>query len=89
VKFCGGCNPEYDRVGLLKELTGILEELFDFIPASAPEATLILAIEGCRTACADLNPFAGKPLVLNTGVPDMERLVHEIKECAVHLKCDI
>jgi hypothetical protein len=89
VKFCGGCNPEYDRVGLLEELADNLKELFDFIPASAKEAHIILAIEGCRTACADLSPFADKPLVLNTGVSDMERLVHEIKECARHIKGDV
>jgi hypothetical protein len=59
VKYCGGCNPEYDRVTLAKEMAGRLGPYARFIPAGPEGADLILAVHGCPTACADLSALGG------------------------------
>ena len=58
VKYCGGCNPTYDRVQLVeivkKKLSGLAE-----VVGADEDIDLVLAIQGCETACADLSAFQG------------------------------
>jgi len=51
VKYCGGCNPRYDRKGLV---AGLLAE-FPVLEATASddlEAGLGLVVGGCTRGCA-------------------------------------
>lgn len=57
VKYCGGCNPLYDRVALVKSIEQKLQGKAVFVAAGTEGVDLILAVEGCSTACADLSPF--------------------------------
>jgi len=63
VKYCGGCNPEYDRAALAEEIAAILRPRARFVPADEKGVDLVLAIHGCPTACADLSPFGGDRIV--------------------------
>ena len=51
VKYCGGCNPRYDRAALVSRLAGDFPEL---IPTSSrePGCTLALVVNGCSCRCA-------------------------------------
>lgn len=71
VKYCGGCNPRYNRTEfaarLKKELDG---RSVEWVSAGAAEEPLdfVLVICGCTAACAqhqDLNGAYGK-LVVHT-----------------------
>lgn len=54
VKYCGGCNPRYDRVALVRALEAAFPGV-RFVPARPGEAgDLLLVVSGCRTACAGL-----------------------------------
>ena len=53
IKYCGGCNPYYDRVALVKEIEARLNGQVQFVSHQAADSDLILAIEGCRTATMD------------------------------------
>lgn len=78
VKYCGGCNPRYDRVGLVRELESAFGE-HRFAPARGGE-DLILVICGCRAACADhrgLTGRYGKWIV--TGEEERERLTARLR----------
>ena len=59
IKYCGGCNPDYDRVALVKRLEERLIGKVEFVSAEDENIDLILAVEGCKTACADLSAFKG------------------------------
>jgi hypothetical protein len=59
VKYCGGCNPRYDRVAVAEALMARLGREIQWLSPAAREVNLVLAIEGCQTACADLSPFEG------------------------------
>ena len=55
IKYCGGCNPEYDRVGLVGRIKQSLNGKVEFVSLKDENIDLLLAIEGCPTACADLS----------------------------------
>ena len=69
VRYCGGCNPRYDRTAALHAL----EEQFPglrFLPA-APGQPLTLVICGCAAQCADVSDLEGEVLRLwAPGLPD-------------------
>jgi 4-hydroxybutyrate CoA-transferase len=71
VKFCGGCNPLYDRRAILERLQREFPEIvFRFIgtadalgsgQASGKELDdLALVLCGCRNECLDYSRFMGK-----------------------------
>jgi len=78
VKYCGGCNPGYDRVELVEQLEKRLEGTAMFVSPEDEEIDLILAVEGCTTACADLSPFEGKRIIVMTCPEDGDRFVAEV-----------
>ncbi len=59
LKYCGGCNPHYDRVSLVEDLKTRLGREIEWVSPEAGDLDLVLAIEGCETACADLRFFEG------------------------------
>ena len=59
IKYCGGCNPDYDRVALVKCIEKSLHGKVEFVSAEDEDIDLVLAVEGCKTACADLSVFKG------------------------------
>jgi hypothetical protein len=64
IKYCGGCNPEYDRVAAVAEMLTRLAAVVDVVPLDDHRAELLVAVEGCPTACADLSGFKGKTVVV-------------------------
>lgn len=49
IKYCGGCNPEFDRIAAVKD---IKKELYGKAVFVSPNegAELILVVNGCRHA---------------------------------------
>ena len=82
VKYCGGCNPQYDRVEVVEALQKRLEGRAEFVSPDHDRIDLILAVEGCSTACADLSPFEGKRIFVITCPEYVERFVEEVFELA-------
>ena len=65
VKYCGGCNPRYDRTGLVRTLEQAAPGAV-FLPAR-PETVcdLLLVVCGCPARCADVSGLrAGKTVYL-------------------------
>ena len=52
VKYCGGCNPRYDRMEFLQHLMNTFPEI-EFRTGAAGQVTAGLVICGCDTACAE------------------------------------
>lgn len=55
-RYCGGCNPRYDRAAFVARLTAALPQLsFSFCgPESSPD--LLLYVSGCPAACMRPEP---------------------------------
>jgi len=78
LKYCGGCNPGYDRVALADYVQKSLLGSVEFVPLeNAAAIDLVLAIEGCKTCCADLSPFAGKRIHIISHIEDAGRFLQK------------
>jgi len=85
VKYCGGCNPEYDRVALVEQIKEKLEGKVGFVPPESKGVDIILAVHGCKTACANLSSFRGIETWTVSGNEEGEEFVREIVEREVQI----
>lgn len=65
VKFCGGCNPRYDRGKALETMkTQLLGKAEFVIAEEGIEYDFLLVIGGCTNCCASHNQYkAGKETI--------------------------
>ncbi len=58
VKYCGGCNPGYERVEVVEEVQSQGGERFLFLYHNQQDLDGLIAVNGCARACAakDLKP---------------------------------
>lgn len=68
VKYCGGCNPRYDRASLVTQLKNDLPE-YTFTE-SLDEADISLIVCGCASACADKKDAAAPSGMFTIWQPD-------------------
>ena len=80
LKYCGGCNPAYDRVALVKKIERGLKKEVEFVSPESEGVDLVLAVQGCSTACADLSAFKGMEIRTITSGEDTENFVKELHE---------
>lgn len=57
VKFCGGCDPEYDRIEMFEKIKTAVGERVEWIFSANAAAKWLLVINGCGRACADTADF--------------------------------
>lgn len=58
VKYCGGCNPRYERAGIVENLKKRFPEMtVRFEDAKGADAAVIIC--GCSAACADVDGCYG------------------------------
>jgi pyruvate/2-oxoacid:ferredoxin oxidoreductase alpha subunit len=55
IKFCGGCNPAFDRIAAAEKIKNKLKDKAEFVSFTDPEAEMILVFMGCSSACAEIN----------------------------------
>ena len=79
IKYCGGCNPYYDRVALVKQIESLLQGKVEFVSPNCDHVDLVLAVEGCQTACADLSAFQGKTIHILSRKEDAVTFLQKIK----------
>ena len=79
LKYCGGCNPEYDRVALVRHIQESLQGRVEFVTPGSEGVTLILAVEGCSIACADLSAFQGMDIRVITNIDGAKRFIKAIR----------
>lgn len=80
LKYCGGCNPAYDRVALVKKIEKSLEKEVEFVSPETEGVDIVLAVQGCSTACANLSAFQGLQIRTITSIEDGENFVKELHE---------
>jgi len=51
---------------------------FDFVSPHDKAIDLVLAIEGCKTCCADLSAFEGKPIHFISQIEDAGKFLQKI-----------
>ncbi len=60
IKYCGGCNPRYDRVAAVNQLKREFPQV-EFVSASGnPDCDIVFVVCGCFAACADRTGLQAK-----------------------------
>jgi len=52
VKYCGGCNPAYERVEMVEKVQFRLGDQFFFHRYGDEEGEALILVSGCPRACA-------------------------------------
>lgn len=73
VKYCGGCNPRFDRVQFVRDLEAKLgQKLSSPVPDVFYDEIYVIC--GCTARCADVSAFKSKkyywidPLKIHEGI---------------------
>jgi hypothetical protein len=77
IKYCGGCNPGYDRVALAAYIEKSLQGRAEFVPLDDEDLDLVLAVAGCKTCCADLSSFEDKQVFFIAQIEDAGKFLQE------------
>ena len=78
IKYCGGCNPYYDRVALVKRIESRLRGKVAFVSPANDSVDVVIAVEGCQTACADLESFQGKTIHIISRIEDADKIIQNL-----------
>jgi len=78
IKYCGGCNPYYDRVALVERIERLLTGKVEFVSSENRHVDLVLAVQGCATCCADLKSYKGKPIHIISRTEDADKLLQKL-----------
>lgn len=74
IKFCGGCNPRYDRGAYARRLTAALSDPVELAKPETPYDT-VYVICGCHARCADISALSARRFIY---VTDDGKVLHEI-----------
>ncbi|MCJ7748527.1 MAG: hypothetical protein MUP27_12390 [Desulfobacterales bacterium] len=55
IKYCGGCNPSYERVEMIQQVQSLLKYRFTFSIHDQQDLDIMLLVSGCPRACANKN----------------------------------
>lgn len=75
VRYCGGCNPRYDRVAAVRRLGELLPEAKLAPAAPGQRATLVVC--GCPVRCAGVGGLTG-PLIYLTGPENLGPMAEKL-----------
>lgn len=80
IKYCGGCNPRYDRVALVEEMRTRLGGAVKWVSADDVDpCDQVVVVNGCETACADLTAFDGYGIYPITCPEDVEPFIERMR----------
>ncbi len=76
IKYCGGCNPTYERIEMVERVQSRLEGRFLFLRHDQQELDGLILINGCPRSCAsqDLNHIEAPHLSV-AGESDFKSLI--------------
>ena len=75
LKYCGGCDPEYDRKAAVTELKGRLGDHVEWVALDSGRVEVVIVVQGCPRACADLSELPEAPIVSVTSLEQAQKLV--------------
>ncbi len=89
IKYCGGCNPRYDRKAVVKRL---IVDLMEKVPVKTDQdltnVDLIVKVSGCRISCAHTESSPNCPIIELSDQTDYETIFDTILSACSSLKKD-
>lgn len=84
IKYCGGCNPRYDRNSIITRLINDYNDLIVELVKEKEVYDLVIILCGCTSCCInhqDLNGRYGKVIVSNDkGYVQIQEVINKIKK---------
>ena len=62
IKYCGGCNPTFNRVAFIMDLAASLDVAVQWVSFEDEDIPLLFIVNGCEIACVDSKEFENKGL---------------------------
>ncbi|NWF92909.1 MAG: hypothetical protein HXY46_08325 [Syntrophaceae bacterium] len=79
IKYCGGCNPHYDRVGMVERTESLLKNRFIFLRHDEEGLDGLVLVNGCPRSCSTIDPDRRDlPSFSVSGEADFENLQHSL-----------
>lgn len=76
IKYCGGCNPSYERVEMVQQVQSLLKDRFIFSVNDQRDSDIMVFVCGCPRACVNKNSYESKvPFRSIVGESDFKSLV--------------
>ena len=63
IKYCGGCNPRYDRAARVKELCAANPEWEAEYASEGVNYDLLLVVGGCTACCASFDQYTAAEIM--------------------------
>lgn len=82
IKYCGGCNPSYERVEIVRRVQSQLNHHFLFLRHDQPDVDGMILMNGCQKACAAETLNQTLPCYSVTGENDFKALMAWLKSLA-------
>jgi hypothetical protein len=79
IKYCGGCNPDYDRTALVEDVKARLKGVVSWTSGDTDPFDRVLAVHGCKTACADVTAVSPDAVFHITSPEDAEAFVAQMR----------
>lgn len=79
VKYCGGCNPRYDRAAFLEKVKQLCPEASFFPVWENRNFDAYIVINGCPSACADIKGLFGKSILAFANDYEPEKVAAKLK----------
>ena len=70
VKYCGGCNPRYDRKEAKRRLVILTGDTLEYAEAGSHYKVLYV-ISGCDAACVNLSAYSADNIVKIVTMPEI------------------
>lgn len=70
IKYCGGCNPRYDRVAKVEQLKAELPQHSYVSALTTSDCDVWLVVCGCPAACADRSALKAKKRLFLLHTPE-------------------
>lgn len=80
IKYCGGCNPSYDRVAAAARIRDRFINTTEIVPYDDPAADIVFAVMGCSSACADLSGIKTESVIVVKELPDVEDYIASLSD---------
>lgn len=79
VRYCGGCNPRFDRVAGVEALARACPSVGFRAAEPGREYGVLLVVGGCTACCVDLTGLSGREQVMIRTAGDFRRAEEAIR----------
>jgi len=78
LKYCGGCNPTFDRVEYVRKIQSAAEDRIEWTTLDDGHWDKVLLIHGCDTACLEKNFDFSKIISIRNDAQDPGEIVQRL-----------